>query len=126
MKQDRIILGIDPGVATVGFAVLRVGCDELELRDFGVITTSPDMEFPERLGLLQSDLRHLIGRHAPTEAYVEELFFGVNSKTALSVAHARGVILAELFSSGIQARSVTPNQVKLGVTGDGSADKRQL
>lgn len=126
MANERIVLGIDPGLATVGFGLVRFRDNRPELIDFGTITTSPDLDFSERLLIIQRDLDELLKRYAPTEAYVEELFFSSNTKTAMSVAHARGVIMTSLTSFGLKPKGLTPNQVKLSVTGDGSADKKQV
>lgn len=126
MHTERIIIGIDPGLATVGYSILRVFDDHSEIMDFGVIETPSEMEFSERLVMIQQDLDKLIKKYHPTESYVEDLFFSANTKTALSVAHARGVIMAGLSVHGLDPQSVTPNQVKKTVTGDGSADKRQI
>ncbi len=132
--KKRIILGLDPGLATVGFAMLDLpptpslagGGATHRVLDFGVITTSPDLSFPERLLHIKHDLQALIQKFQPTEAVIEELFFSTNTKTAMSVAHARGVLLVTLAEENIPLRQLTPNQIKLAVTGDGRADKRQV
>lgn len=124
--MERIILGIDPGLATVGYGVLSFFGEKLEIIDFGAIETPAGMDFSERLHMIQQDLQELLTRFQPTEAYVEEIFFSTNTKTAIAVAQARGVIVASLAAHGLQPRSLTPNQVKQGVTGDGAADKRQI
>jgi len=124
--MERIVLGIDPGLATIGFGVLHFRGEEVVIRDFGVIETPAGLEMGDRLVMIQQDLEELLKKHLPTEAYVEELYFSTNAKTALSVAHARGVIMSSLASHGLQPRSITPNQVKSGLTGDGSADKKQV
>jgi crossover junction endodeoxyribonuclease RuvC len=126
MAHERIVLGIDPGLATVGFGVIAFQNDQARLVDFGTMNTPAGLDFCQRLLMLQQDLNHLLERYQPTEAYVEELFFSANAKTAMSVAQARGVILVSLAGHGLQPHSVTPNQVKLAITGDGAADKRQV
>lgn len=123
---ERIILGIDPGLATVGYGILLFSGEKIQIIDFGVIETSTGLEFAERLLMIQENLRELVDKYSPTEAFVEELFFSANAKTAMNVAHARGVIIASLSACGLQPRSITPNQVKLGMTGDGTADKKQI
>jgi len=122
----RVVLGIDPGLATIGYGLLLFEDDQPSILDFGVIETPAGLELPERLLMIQKDLDSLFEVHQPHEAYVEEVFFSKNTKTALSVAHARGVIMSSLSSRGLRPRSITPNQVKLGMTGDGSADKKQI
>lgn len=124
--SERIVLGIDPGLATIGYGVLHFQGEQVSIRDFGVIETPAGLELPERLLMIQQDLDELVRLHSPTEAYVEEVFFSTNTKTALAVAHARGVIMSSLASGGLRPRSITPNQVKVGMTGDGNADKKQV
>jgi len=125
-NAERIILGIDPGLATVGYGLIRFNGDTPEVIDYGTILTPKSLDFSERLLMIQRDLSLIVETHKPTEAFVEELFFSVNAKTAMSVAHARGVIMSSLASFGLHPRSLTPNQVKVGVTGHGAADKRQV
>lgn len=122
MKRSKVILGIDPGLATTGFAVIH----DLEILDFGVITTEKTLALSERLCLIEKDISDLIAKHHPDEVYLEELFFGANTKTAITVAHARGVIMMSCAKAGIPVHTVTPNAVKSAVTGDGKADKRQV
>ncbi len=123
---SRTLLGLDPGLATVGFAVLEAEGEDIRVLDFGCITTSPDLRFEERLLGIKQNLHDLIEKFHPTEALIEELFFSTNTKTAMSVAHARGVLLVTLAEAQIPVRGLTPNQIKLAVTGDGRADKRQV
>ncbi|MDP2691553.1 MAG: crossover junction endodeoxyribonuclease RuvC [bacterium] len=126
MEHERVILGIDPGLATVGYGFLRCSDGQMEILDMGVIETPSGMEEAERLLMIQYDLSELILRYRPQESFVEELFFSANVKTALSVSQARGVILVTLASHGLSPRSLKPNEIKLAVTGDGRADKLQV
>lgn len=126
MSPQKIILGIDPGLATIGYAFIRGEHENVSVLDFGVFTTPSTTDFSERLLMIHRDLGELIEQYQPDEAYVEELFFSSNAKTALDVAHARGVIIASLAERGLRPQSITPNQVKLAATGDGGADKRQV
>lgn len=119
-------MGIDPGLATIGFAFLSDQDQEPVVIDFGVLTTVAGLNLTERLVIIADDLQHLIDLHKPTEALVESIFFAKNAKTAIDVAHSRGVILQTLAKNGIVVRHITPNQVKLAVCGDGSADKLQI
>lgn len=121
------VLGIDPGLATVGYALLE-GDDADVLRDFGVITTSPDLSLAHRMEILFDDLQALLARFEPDLVVLEELFFSTNAKTALDVSQARGVLLTAVIKSPLSPHfiSLKPNEVKLGFTGDGSADKRQI
>lgn len=125
MATSPIVLGIDPGIATVGYGVLRSSEPPL-LIDFGVITTSPALTLAERLCQIQHHLGELIDTYQPDKACVEQLYFSNNQKTALDVAHGRGVILSTFANRGIPIQEITPNQVKQAMTGDGGADKRQV
>lgn len=122
------ILGIDPGLATVGFGVIDCNHHELSLVDYGVVTTPADMPFPRRLQVIYRDIQTLIGQFKPDKVAFEELFFRRNVTTALTVGHARGVALI----AAIQAVDeddlfeYTPMQVKQSVCGYGHADKQQV
>lgn len=122
----RIILGLDPGLASVGYGLLSMTSTDWKILDFGVLKTDPNLSLPERLFMIQGDLSVLLNRYCPTEAYIEDLFFSANRKTALLVAQARGVLLSSLEQFGVPVRTLTPNQIKLAVTGDGRATKIQV
>jgi crossover junction endodeoxyribonuclease RuvC len=121
MKKMNI-LGIDPGLATTGFALLK---DE-NLIDFGVIRTHSGKSLSNRLLSINDDLLSLILEHKPDIAAVEKLFFVKNITNGISVAHARGVILYILEQQGIPIREVSPKDVKLSVCGYGNAEKIQM
>ncbi len=121
-----IILGIDPGIERCGFAVLGVEKGKTKLLDCGCIRTPKELSLSERLGMLHTDLREVITKWKPNTAAVEELFFSKNTKTALTVAHARGVILLSLEESKIPARTFNPLTIKQAVCGVSSADKKQV
>ncbi len=125
MNEAQVILGIDPGLATVGFAALKAA-DLTQILDFGLIETSPDTPFEKRLQHLFDDLQSLIEQFKPDLIVMEELFFSTNVKTAIDVAQARGALIAAAVGKDITVLSIKPNEVKLGFTGDGSADKRQM
>lgn len=119
-------LGIDPGIATVGFGVIeRIG-NTYKMVDVGTITTSKDLDTAARLNIIRTDLLDLIDTFQPTAISVETLFFSTNVKTAMVVAEARGVILETIFSKGIQIVELNPLEIKRGITGDGKADKKQI
>lgn len=121
-----ILLGIDPGLATTGFAFLQKENRDLTLLDFGVLRTLPTMTLGERLTTIREDLQELIDTYKPVCAGIEELFFSTNTKTAIAVAHARGVLLETLSCNNIEIHEFTPPEVKSAVTGDGRADKKQI
>jgi len=126
MPDKQVLLGVDPGLATMGYAFLELHEGNYRILDFGVITTKPELAFHDRLLLLKQDLAVLVKQYTPNRAYVEELFFGTNAKTALQVAQARGVVISSLSELGLAPVGITPNQVKLGLSGDGNADKQQV
>jgi len=121
-----LVLGIDPGVATTGYGIVRSDGDTLEPVAYGVITTPAGSKLPVRLGSLYEQLLTLIDTYHPAEACVEELFFARNARTALSVGHARGVILLALANAGLPTSEYAPLQVKKAITGYGRASKEQM
>jgi len=120
-----LVLGIDPGTAITGYGIVRCEGAALEAVAFGVIRTSGD-SLSSKLQQLYHELRGLIARYHPTESSVEELFFARNARTALSVGHARGVILLALAEAHVPVCEYTPLQVKQAITGYGRADKVQV
>lgn len=119
-------LGIDPGTATMGWGVVEMAGGQLHLIETGALTTPAGMPQPERLLQLYNGLRAIIERLRPDTAAVEELFFGKNVNTALTVGQARGVALLALAQAGILVHEYKPLAVKQAVAGYGGADKRQM
>jgi crossover junction endodeoxyribonuclease RuvC len=121
------ILGIDPGLATVGIGILERGRNEkLTLLDYCTIETTKGMPRALRLQELLGDLQKLLKEWKPDLAVLEKLYFQKNVKTAIDVAEARGVILLTLAEEGIEVLEPTPSELKLAITGDGKADKLQM
>ena len=120
------VLGIDPGTAITGYAVVEETEGRLSLAAIGVVDTPARTPLPARLQRIYAGLRAVIVDYAPETAAVEELFFSRNTRTAMSVGEARGVILLALADAGLPIAEYTPMQVKQAVTGYGSADKRQV
>ena len=120
------ILGVDPGIATVGFAVLDAEKRSQRLLTCGVITTPAKTQLSSRLDQIYRDLNELIAQFHPEVMAVEELFFSNNITTGIAVAHARGIILCTAAKSGIPLFEYTPMQVKQAVVGYGLAEKRQV
>ena len=120
------ILGIDPGVATIGFGLVEASRACVKLLQYGVITTPAGLPLSTRLHQISQDLSQLLQTFRPDEAAVEELFFSKNITTGIAVAHGRGVILLEAERSGVPVFEYTPMQVKQAVAGYGGADKRQV
>ena len=120
------ILGVDPGVATIGFGLIEADRGSQRLLRYGVITTPAGLPLSNRLYQISQDMEELLSAFHPDEAAVEELFFSKNITTGIAVAHGRGVILLELERAGIPVYEYTPMQVKQAVAGYGGAEKRQV
>ena len=121
-----VVLGIDPGFATVGYGVVRKQGNKLEKIQYGTITTKAGKAFETRLCEIYADLNTLIDTFKPDAMAVEELFFNTNVKTAISVAHARGIILLAGALKNLPVYEYTPLQVKQAVVGYGRAEKQQV
>ena len=121
------ILGIDPGLATVGWGVIDMVNQKPKVVSYGVISTPKDKRLPERLTIIEEDLKLIIDKFKPDEIALEELFFNTNITTGINVAQARGVILLTAVKS-VEGRlyEYTPLQIKQALTGYGRAEKRQI
>ncbi len=121
------ILGIDPGLATTGIALVESdNPQDIRVLDWLTIETEAGTETPDRLAEIAEDFAGILQEFAPDCAVVERVFFAVNEKSAIDVAQARGVILEHLAVRGIPVTEPTPMQLKHAITGDGKADKRQV
>jgi len=121
------VLGIDPGLATTGFGIIKAdGNDQYQCLQYGVITTEAGLPDADRLQALFIHISDLIQKHQPETCAVEKLFFQKNVKTALSVGQARGVVLLTLAQAHLPVYEYTPNEVKQSVCGYGNADKSQV
>ena len=121
-----ITLGIDPGLAIVGWAVLESERGRLRPIAFGAITTPAHTSVESRLLIIKKDLEDIIDRYSPSEMAIEELFFNTNITTGITVAEARGVILCTAHAKGVKISEYTPLQVKQAVVGYGKAEKHQV
>ena len=119
-------LGIDPGIATMGWGIVDEAGGALSLVDVGAFTTPAGMPQAERLAQIYQELCALLERHQPEAAAIEELFFGKNVNTAITVGQARGVALLALAQAGIPIHEYKPMSVKQAVAGYGGADKKQM
>jgi len=124
--NERRILGIDPGFGRVGYAVVAAQGNDLRLLVCDAIITSTALSYPQRLQQIYEQLDAIIAQYQPTEAAIEELFFGRNVTTAIAVAQARGVAVLALTQKGLSIAEYTPSEVKLAVTGYGAARKEQV
>lgn len=121
-----IILGIDPGIATMGFGVIEYVGNKFNVIDYGAVITTPDMNTIHRLERIYKGVDTLIKNYNVEEVAIEELFFNKNVKTAITVAQARGVAMLACGHNNASVYEYTPLQVKQGVVGYGRADKNQV
>lgn len=121
-----IVLGIDPGSRVTGFGVVRRNGSKLVALGEGRITLPSKGGTPERLSCLAREIEGLIERYRPDAVVLESLFHGVNSRSLIVLAQARGAILATIGRAGLCATEYTPAEVKSAVTGNGRADKTQV
>ena len=121
-----IILGIDPGLATVGWGVIESERGSVRPIAYGAITTPAHTDIEARLLMIQNDIETIIEKYKPSEMAIEELFFNTNITTGIAVAEARGVIICTAHKLGVKISEYTPLQVKQAVVGYGKAEKRQV
>ena len=120
------ILGIDPGLATMGYGIIDIVDHNPVFISAGAVITTPDMRIHERLLKIHEDVRDLLTLYQPDDIVFEELFFGRNITTALNVGAARGSALCACAAYTSQIYEYTPLQIKQAITGDGSAKKQQI
>ena len=121
-----IILGIDPGIAIVGWGVLDYSGSKFKVIDYGSIQTPSTMSTEDRLCTIYDALGCIIEKYKPTEMAIEELFWNTNQKTGIRVSEARGVVLLSARKHGLEIAEYTPLQVKQAVVGYGRAEKKQV
>lgn len=121
-----IILGIDPGVARLGYGIIEETKQNVRAIAYGCFETPAKMPHAERLAHIHKELTRLIKKYQPDKIAVEKLFFSKNVKTALSVGEARGVILMTAATAGTPLVEISPKEVKQTLTGYGQADKPQM
>ncbi len=121
------VLGIDPGIGTTGYGIVGENSQgEVVLVDYGAIETQPRAPMPERLLVLHEAVTNVLRKYQPESVAVEQLFFGKNVTTAISVGQARGVALLAAAEAGLQVYEYKPAEVKQALSGYGNADKRQM
>ena len=122
-----IILGIDPGIATLGYGVIEKDArGNFRAIDYGVVVTPKDESLPVRLAMLEEGVKAVLDKFHPDEVAMEELFFSKNITTGIAVAHARGVALLTCVKECGKLYEYTPMQIKQALTGYGKADKKQM
>lgn len=120
------MLGIDPGTAIVGYSIIDYENNKMNVIDYGCIFTSKDLKMEDRLCIIFEELTQIIKKYNPTEMAIEELFYFKNNKTVISVGQARGVIVVCGRLNNLKIFNYTPLQVKIGITGYGRAEKKQI
>ncbi|MBQ3438137.1 MAG: crossover junction endodeoxyribonuclease RuvC [Fusobacterium sp.] len=120
------IIGIDPGTAIVGYGIIEFDKNKYTTIDYGVITTDKKLAMEERLLIIFEKLEELLDKYKPEYMAIEDLFYFKNNKTVISVAQARGIIILAAKKRNIPVSSYTPLQVKIGITGYGKAEKKQI
>lgn len=123
-----VVLGIDPGIGITGYGLVREREEdgEIEAVAYGVITTPPRTEVPQRLQQIYAEVRDLVNRYQPASAAIEKLLFGRNVTTAMNVGQARGVTILALADCGLSIGEYTPASIKEAVAGYGNAPKTQV
>ena len=121
-----IILGIDPGLTNTGWGLIEVEGNRFRCLGYGCVTTQATRELPERLKAIHDELALLIALHAPAEAALENIYFSNNARTAMATGQARGAALVAVADAGLPAGEYGPGEIKLAVSGNGAADKRQV
>ncbi len=121
-----LVLGIDPGTAITGYAVVRDDHEGPQLQASGAIFTPAHTPLPQRLFSIHRELSAIIEAHRPSAMAVEKVFFSKNVRTALAVGHARGVVLLAAAIYGMSVFEYSPNEVKQAISGYGGADKKQM
>ncbi|MEW6606774.1 MAG: crossover junction endodeoxyribonuclease RuvC [bacterium] len=120
-----IVLGIDPGLATTGYGIIKHN-EKLELIHYGSIETRANQPFIIRLQMIYREMKKLLRLYKPDVVVIEEIFFCKNVKTALQIGHVRGVIMLAAIEANSEIAEYTPLQVKQALTGFGRAQKKQI
>lgn len=126
MISTRIVLGLDPGIARMGYGVIEAEGNHLKILTYGCVETPARTNVAQRLQTLYHELAAIIDEYKPDVMAVEELFFNRNTTTAFVVGQARGIALLAAVEAGVAITEYTPIQVKQAVTGYGRAEKRQI
>jgi len=124
-KRKIVILGIDPGLATTGFGVVRFG-KKTKCLSYGLIKTEPFLDSGERLKKIQRELQKILKKYQPDFVAIENVYFFKNIKTAIPVSEAKGVIILTCSKKRIPIHEFTPLQIKMAIVGYGRAEKKQV
>ena len=122
----QVVMGIDPGAANLGFGIVRVEGNRMVALDGGVVETTAELPMERRLERIHSSLTELIAWHEPKAMAVEDVLFGKNVQTAMTVGRASGVAMLAAAQAGIACFTYTPQAIKMAVCGSGGAGKKQV
>jgi crossover junction endodeoxyribonuclease RuvC len=122
----QVVIGIDPGAANLGFGVVRVEGNRMAALDGGVVETAAGVPMERRLERIHAELTELVSWHEPGAMAVEDVFFGKNVQTAMSVGQASGVAMLAAAQAGVPCFAYTPQAIKMAVCGSGGASKGQV
>ena len=123
---DRVVLGIDPGLANTGWGVIQASPGKLSALAYGCVTTLSETDRAERLHMIHTELTAVIERYHPAELAIEAVYFGANVKSAMMTGEARGVALLAAAENQMAVKEYSPTQVKQVVSGNGYAVKSQV
>ena len=126
MKTERIILGIDPGLANTGWGVVHQHGAKFDCLAYGCVSTSTETPLAQRLAKIHEQIGAVIARYEPTCVGIETVWFGQNITAAFATGQARGAALVACAQAGLQVGEFSPKQIKLAVVGAGGADKTQV
>jgi len=125
-KPSKIILGIDPGTLVMGYGIIEVCNNKIQLKEMGALKLSGKKDNYERLRLIHFMVEDLIRKHTPHEFAIEAPFFGKNVQSMLKLGRAQGVAIAAAMRASIPVTEYSPKKIKQSITGNGNADKEQV
>jgi crossover junction endodeoxyribonuclease RuvC len=126
MKEDRIILGVDPGTTVLGYGLVHVQDKKLVLLNFGVVNLHKLENQPDKMLKIHERLTAIIDEYKPNEMAIEAPFFGKNVQSMLKLGRAQGVAIAAALSRGLFYEEYTPRRIKQSITGNGNSSKEQV
>lgn len=123
---ERIILGVDPGLANTGWGIVSQQGSKLRCVAYGCISTTKEQELAERLKKVHDQLDMIIARYRPSCVGIETVWFGVNTQSAFATGQARGAALVACATHALTVQEFSPRQIKLATVGTGTAEKEQV
>ena len=124
--DERVVMGIDPGLAHTGWGIILQRGSKLECLAYGCVTTDPKWDLPSRLNKIYEQIAAVIERFEPTSLGIETVWFGENVSAAFGTGQARGAALVACARGGLDVGEYTPTQIKTAIAGNGTAEKHQI